>query len=290
MTKKLDFKEVGRDYVENYENLERKYGVYSASARNLIKLANIQETDTVVDLGCGTGISSQEIYQRIESKGKLIGIDVSSRMLELAEKKFQGKDNARFIVGDGFHLRELAEEKVDVVLSNFTYYYFLSNLDLLFRQVYETLKPNGKYVFNNTPYLTPLTFEGKEYNSFGYILWDEADKVLKKRGYKGRGEFGVNLSLVNNCEKVKEILEENGFSSVECRLSDLPITPSQALDFTYEGFFKYGSVTSFSSILKDIQFEKGMGIIKEIIKRIKQRFKDERVEETPKIFEILAIK
>ena len=134
-------------------------------------------------MGCGTGISSQEIYQRIGNKGKLIGIDISPRMLEFAKKKFQGKDNVRFIVGDGYHLSDLADEKVDVVLSNFTFYYFLSDLDSLFRQVYETLKPYGTYVFNITSYFTPLKFEGREYNKFGYLLWDETDKVLKEKGY-----------------------------------------------------------------------------------------------------------
>jgi len=77
-------------------------------------------------LGCGTGISSQEIYQRIGGKGRLIGIDISPRMLDVAKKKFQGKDNVRFIVGDAFNLSDLVDEKVDVVLSNFTFYYFLS--------------------------------------------------------------------------------------------------------------------------------------------------------------------
>ncbi len=290
MNKKFEFKEASPEYVENYENLERKYRVYSTSARNLIDLANIQETDGVIDLGCGTGFSSQEIYQRIGDKGKLIGVDVSPKMIEMARKKFQGKDNVRFIVGDGYHLSDLVDEKVDVVLSSFTFYYFISDLNSLFKQIYNVLKPNGRYAFNITSYFTPLTFEGREYNKFGYILWDEADKVLKEKGYMGRGEYVFDLSLLDNFDRVKEILEKSGFSSVECKLSELPITPSQTLDFTYDGFFKYGSGTSFSSTLREIPFEERIGIIEEIIKRTKQRFKDENVEETPKVFDILARK
>jgi len=290
MNKKFEFKEVSLEYIENYENLERKYRVYSISAKRLVELANIQETDVVIDLGCGTGISSQEVYQRIGNKGKLIGIDISPKMLEFAKKKFQGKDNVRFIIGDGYHLSDLVDEKVDVVLSNFTFYYFLSDLNSLFRQVYKMLRPEGKYVFNITSYFTPLKFKGKEYNRFGYILWDETDKVLKERGYKGRGDYIIDLSLLDNCEKVKEILKGSGFSSVEYRLSELPITPPQTLDFTYEGFFKYGSGTSFSSTLRSVPFEKRIGIIEEIIKRTKNKFKDKNIEETPKIFDILAVK
>ena len=290
MSKKFEFKEVSPEYVSDYENLERKYRVYSTSARRLVELANIQETDVVIDLGCGTGISSQEIYQRIGSKGKLIGIDISPRMLDVAKRKFRGKDNVRFIVGDGYHLSDLVDEKVDVVLSNFTFYYFLSDLNSLFGQVYDVLKSNGRYVFNITSYFTPLNFEGKEYNKFGYILWNEADKVLKEHGYKGRGEYVFDLSLLDNCDRVKEILEKSGFSFVECKLSELPITPEQTLDFTYEGFFKYGSGTSFSSTLRDIPFEERIEIIKEIIKRTKQRFKKEGIQETPKVFDILAVK
>lgn len=203
MNKKFEFKKVSPEYVKNYENLERKYKIYSTATKNLIDLANIQETDLVIDLGCGTGISSQEIYQRIKDKGRLIGIDISPRMLEVAKKKFPEKDNVRFIVGDGYCLSELVEQKVDVVLSNFTFYYFLSDLGSLFKQVYQVLKPKGKYVFNLTSYYTPLTFEGKEYNQFGYILWEEADKVLKEKGYQGRGEYVFDLSLLDNCDKVK---------------------------------------------------------------------------------------
>jgi len=290
MSKKFEFKEVSSEYVKNYGGLERKYRVYSTSARRLVELANIRKTDIVVDLGCGTGVSSQEIYQRINDKGKLIGIDVSPRMLETAKKKFQRKDNVRFIVGDGYRLSDLIDEKVDVVLSSFTFYYFLSDLDSLFRQVYDVLKPKGRYVFNITSYFTPLKFEGKEYNRFGYILWGETDKVLKEYGFKGRGKYVFDLSFLNNFDRVREILEKSGFSSVECRLSELPITPSQTLDFTYEGFFKYGFGTSFSSTLRNIPFEKRIELIEEIVKRTKQRFIDENVEETPKIFDILARK
>ena len=47
MSKKFEFKEVSLEYVENYENLERKYRVYSISAKRLVELANIQETDVL---------------------------------------------------------------------------------------------------------------------------------------------------------------------------------------------------------------------------------------------------
>ncbi len=290
MNKRFEFKDVDEEYVNNYEALERKYRIYSTAAQRLVEWAGVKRSDKVVDLGCGTGISSIEIYKRIEEKGKLIGIDISPRMLQSAKRKFRGKRNVRFIVGNAFDLSELINEKVDVVISSFTFYYFLGNLEKVFQEVYKVLKPGGRYAFNITSYLTPITFEEKEYNTFGYILWEVADEVLKKHGYEGRGEYAFDLSLLNNCERVKEMLRNVGYSSVECRVTQLPLTPEATLDFTYEGFWKYGAGTSFSTTLRNLSLEERIKLIEEIVEKTKRRLKSEGVRDIPSILEILAIK
>lgn len=61
----------------------------------------IGQADRIVDVGCGTGRSTRAVA-RIASEGGATGIDLSTRMLELARKRSadEGLDNVTFLRGD----------------------------------------------------------------------------------------------------------------------------------------------------------------------------------------------
>jgi demethylmenaquinone methyltransferase/2-methoxy-6-polyprenyl-1,4-benzoquinol methylase len=52
-----------------------------------VKYLNLKQGDCVVDLGCGTGLAFPLILEKIGSSGKLIGVDISSAMLSVAEDR-----------------------------------------------------------------------------------------------------------------------------------------------------------------------------------------------------------
>jgi demethylmenaquinone methyltransferase/2-methoxy-6-polyprenyl-1,4-benzoquinol methylase len=55
--------------------------------QNAVEYLNLKQGDCVVDLGCGTGLAFPLIVDKIGPSGKLIGVDVSSAMLSVAEDR-----------------------------------------------------------------------------------------------------------------------------------------------------------------------------------------------------------
>ena len=97
----------------------------------------------VLEFGCGTGttaISHAPYVKHIQA------IDISSKMLEIAEGKADAKNvnNVTFkraaIDGSGF-----ADQSLDVVLG-FSILHLLDNMDEVIAGVYKMLKPGGLFV------------------------------------------------------------------------------------------------------------------------------------------------
>ena len=57
--------------------------------RKVIEALALQEGDTIVEIGCGTGLNFSLVEKIIGSKGRIIGIDISEAMLERAEERVQ---------------------------------------------------------------------------------------------------------------------------------------------------------------------------------------------------------
>lgn len=53
-------------------------------AQDLVKRAGIAEGDHVLDVACGTGVVSRVASARVGSTGRVVGLDVNTRMLDVA--------------------------------------------------------------------------------------------------------------------------------------------------------------------------------------------------------------
>src|SRR5712692_8997434 len=74
------------------------------SCGNPIAVANLRPGETVVDLGCGGGLDVLLAAAKVGHRGKVIGIDMTEEMIELA-RKYASKTNHREIPKNfEFHL------------------------------------------------------------------------------------------------------------------------------------------------------------------------------------------
>ena len=82
-------------------------------------VADLREGDTVLDLGSGAGADVLISARRVGPRGKVIGLDMTDEMLELARRNAAeaGVENVEFVKG---YIEDipLPEASVDVVISN----------------------------------------------------------------------------------------------------------------------------------------------------------------------------
>ena len=70
--------------------------------KKALEYLNLSEGDLVVDLGCGTGLCFPLLMDKIGPNGKVFGVDISTEMLSIAEKRVKsaGWSNIELVHSD----------------------------------------------------------------------------------------------------------------------------------------------------------------------------------------------
>jgi ubiquinone/menaquinone biosynthesis C-methylase UbiE len=87
-------------------------------AEQLVDVTPLRAGDRVLDAGTGTGFAARAIASRVGPTGRVLGVDISPRMLEQARLVIDsaGLTNVDFLEADVSHLPDLATESFDAVV------------------------------------------------------------------------------------------------------------------------------------------------------------------------------
>lgn len=129
-----------------YDFVTQAFAGIRARAINRLEL---KDGESVLDLGCGTGLSFALLEQAIGPDGKIIGVELSPAMLAKAQEKIADHrwDNITLIEANAEEV-DLPQASVDAVLSFYTHD-IMSSRRAVERAV-QALRPGGRFVVSGS--------------------------------------------------------------------------------------------------------------------------------------------
>lgn len=121
----------------NAKLYRERSNLQQAMAAEVLRALELAGTERVLDVGCGDGRISAEIARRVP-RGTVVGVDASSRMIELASEK--SGPNLHFEVADARTLPYSRE--FDLVVS-FNALHWIHEQDLALGCMHKALEPGG---------------------------------------------------------------------------------------------------------------------------------------------------
>lgn len=136
----------------NVSNIEARIDLHRLCSFNkkgwfpwLYDVADIQDKQTVLEVGCGNGRFWIENYERIPQDVHILLTDSSEGILrDLQKEQLSGDDRFSMEVMD-FHELRMEDDSVDMVVANHVLFY-AKDMDCVLREVRRVLKPGGKFV------------------------------------------------------------------------------------------------------------------------------------------------
>jgi SAM-dependent methyltransferase len=175
----------------------------------------IRSGDQVLDIGCGTGLTTREAA-RAAAPGRVVGVDVSERMLERARQVTAAErlDNVRYELGDA-QVHRFDPAGFEVAISRFGTMFF-SDAAAAFANIAAALRPGARLVL--------LVWQRREDNEWARAL----DAVLGDAAQPPPP--GADPFSLGDAEATASILEGAGFDAIRFEDVHEPVLYGHDLD------------------------------------------------------------
>jgi ubiquinone/menaquinone biosynthesis C-methylase UbiE len=143
-----------------------------------IELLNIQQSESVLELGCGAGYAMKLILEP-KIVGKVVGLDLSPTAIQSAmirNKKALNNEKAKLVQANVKNL-PFEDEQFEKVFSIHTIY-FWDELSATISEIFRVLKPGGVFI---------LTFcdgeNGEIWDGISSLIDEQLIPIMKNKGF-----------------------------------------------------------------------------------------------------------
>lgn len=202
--------EVGQRWVTMQERIDAVFAPVLAAT---IALAGPRPGEQVLDVGCGCGASLLELARHVAPGGRVLGVDVSKAMLDLAEARIAAANvvNASVTLADAA-VHAFAPARFDLMFSRFGVMFF-DDPPVAFGNIAIALRPGARIAF--------ACWRPMAENSWFHVPFNAALPFLPPQPPADPTAPGPFAFADPN--RVRAILISAGFSGIEIEAHDTPV-------------------------------------------------------------------
>lgn len=203
----------GRAWVEMQRVLD---DMFTPFEKLLIERAVRDDTRGVLDIGCGSGVTTLAAARRVGPNGKCVGLDISATLLELARQRAtrEGLKNVTFVEADA-QTHAFEPNSVDAVISRFGVMFFDAP-EAAFANIRQATRANAK--------LACVVWRSAAENPFMTTAARAAAPLLplKAPDPNAPGQFAFA-----DADKVRRILQASGWKNIDIQSIDVPMNVAE---------------------------------------------------------------
>jgi ubiquinone/menaquinone biosynthesis C-methylase UbiE len=173
----------------------------------------------VLDIMSGTGENADLLSTLVGKNGRVICLDISEKMNEIAQSNVQKKqiENVEIFTKD-FLYNEFSAESVDVIVCTFGLKTLHQSTPLVFsEEIMRLLKPNGKFVLIELS--EPNNFIFKQ-TAFFYLklIVPILSKILRGNDASHKQLYSF-FKQFENCNQIEKSLKKTGLNTTQLRFT-----------------------------------------------------------------------
>lgn len=134
----------------NAQRVDRQYAAPALveQRRRTLEAMALQPRQTALDIGCGPGYLTLDMARQVGARGRVIAVDTSQPMLDIARARCTGQDQVDFHLADAAAL-PFPDASIDVAAA-VQVYLFVPDLGAVMSELARVLRPGGRAVVIDT--------------------------------------------------------------------------------------------------------------------------------------------
>ncbi len=201
--------QVGDEWVRHADAID---GMLSSVTEAALAALQLRPGERALDIGCGAGATTQQAADLVGAGGRVVGVDISRPMLELARRRAEGRNNITFIEADA-GAGAIPGAPFDAAFSRFGVMFFEEPV-AAFANIRGAMKPGGRMAFACWRPFKENLWSAEPLGALTPLL----KEPLKPADPNAPGPFALA-----DADKTRRVLDEAGWREINIAPWDGPV-------------------------------------------------------------------